>query len=1083
MRNDPPGVRRSIALQSRRRGVGIVVVATAIVAAACAPPPPPPPPPPPTVDWEVDTSLEPEVDSIPGPAGTERPVAVLLGEGGTPAQFVEDEIIVEPADASDLSGFLARHRGEVVGTDAVPAPPPGSGIIVPAELSAPKRYTVRVDPSTFPTTGLGSDSAALGVDSAFSVSSARGAGLLALVARERREGRQVSVVMLAEPQFLEETGDGAGTGMFERNPNPSPEGQYRYSAMRSQAFADTSASGSRIQSMWQLVDAVGTLGRVQVAVLDAGFWVDATGVPADPPVVGGDFALGVAPLQYDFVNDDHLVGEPNPILCNGSMCPWHGHNSAAVAVGLLDDGRGGAGSGGQVADPILLDGGLSSDIVLRGIRTAKGWGAEVINMSFSMSCDDTCQAWAGWAMISDELSSGIVAVASAGNQSSEVGSGGGNDRPPCTIRRVICVGALAPGTNRKADYSNFGPGVDIYAPSDIWVGADPTTRCGDLPASTCMDNMSGTSAAAPLVAGVAAVMLAYAPGIDVEAVLRQTANSNSPDLDVLSRGYLNALKAVEAAMGDDYPLAADRFEPNDTVPAGPLPWNSDFGRLTIDRADDADRFLVQGAGPGELTLRVAHPHFAEGVRTWLAPTAGSGGCGELEQIAPGWTNSPSVVRSTRYRVPAGNLLATVRGNGRDVMPYGLSFTRSPVAPDRFDSDPAQPDRPRNDTRDTASWIDGSTEHLASFDPVGAPTDLDHYLVRSSGAFFQELVGGVKFSVGVAASDVPVVVEVFDSRTSTTPIRSATSGPGCENQVLVDLPPGFHWVRIRPAEPGAIGHYRFYARERTVSGRLFDLEALWRILLDPSIPVQFNLRDDVHRAYTVADEVLRSAGGMQIRSAEPDHTDSRLLDGDGNLLQEGLRTPTGERFDTSSLTPGEAYVIETVRTPDADPGVSLPVTVSLEDPAKPVPPSPTYRGSVPGSGVPVGLNQLSATVAIHSYGYAPNEPVWITQCVNGPYGLPEFNAAIHCMPSRTLATTADENGRLDTWFTLLRLQQPEVGNDWVCGAAGLTADYHPLYRMFTTCEIWVSTRPPGEPPPPHDYFRNWGVRFSFITPAS
>lgn len=174
----------------------------------------------------------------------------------------------------------------------------------------------------------------------------------------------------------------------------------------------------------------------------------------------------------------------------------------------------------------LMSGGELAQIVARGLIYAIEAKADIINLSI------------GWPQLQDHRilreaialaqKNGAIVIAAAGNDSTSA------LLRPCQYDGVICVGATRPDGS-MASFSNFGYGVDVAAPGVAIAGLIPSiSRSIGIPGYFGVDLMSGTSQAAPLVAGVVAEMLASGiPKSEIYARLVLGARPLQTELPVL----------------------------------------------------------------------------------------------------------------------------------------------------------------------------------------------------------------------------------------------------------------------------------------------------------------------------------------------------------------------------------------------------------------------------------------------------------------------------------------------------------------------------------------------------------------------
>jgi hypothetical protein len=170
----------------------IALAVTALVITACGRTPTP------TVsfNYSLDPTVQPEPATLPdGPQGP-RPLAAVVDEKGSKSTFVVNEVLFSPKNPGELQDFLKRSGGTVLSNNAVPAPPPGSGITLDPKYAQPTEYLVKIDPAKLDVSTFKADADKAGLGGTFQISSEGGAKLLALIARAlaNRQGASANFV-------------------------------------------------------------------------------------------------------------------------------------------------------------------------------------------------------------------------------------------------------------------------------------------------------------------------------------------------------------------------------------------------------------------------------------------------------------------------------------------------------------------------------------------------------------------------------------------------------------------------------------------------------------------------------------------------------------------------------------------------------------------------------------------------------------------------------------------------------------------------------------------------------------------------
>lgn len=204
-----------------------------------------------------------------------------------------------------------------------------------------------------------------------------------------------------------------------------------------------------------------------------------------------------------------------------------------------------------------------------GIRYAANNGASVISNSWGGGLEsNTMNSAINYALTQGRNNKGCVVVFAAGNNyNNEISY-------PSSHSGVIAVGAMMPNGTR-CNFSNYGTGLSVVAPGKYIattdrqgnLGYNVSTSSDELADKDYTKQFSGTSAACPYVAGVAALLLSYNPDLsasEVKKMIERSArkiNENTPYL------YFDFSTLNHPAWNN--------FAPNGT-------WNSEMGYGLVD---------------------------------------------------------------------------------------------------------------------------------------------------------------------------------------------------------------------------------------------------------------------------------------------------------------------------------------------------------------------------------------------------------------------------------------------------------------------------------------------------------------------
>lgn len=288
---------------------------------------------------------------------------------------------------------------------------------------------------------------------------------------------------------------------------------------------------------------------------------------------------------------------------------------------------------------ISRDGTGSLSAVTRGINYAisqASQGVRVINLSLgycgtaSFTLRNALQA-AGTA--------GILVTAAAGNGCGNDGNGKNNDEQPdypanfaAELENVVSVASTG-RFNQLSSFSNYGrTTVTLAAPGEGIFTTVPTDTSLEISSSSGVAPISGTSFAAPIVAGIAGLIFSQFPGATIAQARARLAGSVDRFTEFLDKlaagGRVNAFRALEQDQVAPDPITDLQVQVGSSPPT--LTWTA----TGDDGQEGQAMFYEIRYSPNEITAE----NFNQAFKVPIAPfpqVAGATESWSIRNVPPG----------------------------------------------------------------------------------------------------------------------------------------------------------------------------------------------------------------------------------------------------------------------------------------------------------------------------------------------------------------------------------------------------------------------------------------------------------------
>jgi subtilisin family serine protease len=263
---------------------------------------------------------------------------------------------------------------------------------------------------------------------------------------------------------------------------------------------------------------------------------------------------GLGACIPDRFNND-ISNDPLGLVADPNFSPEHGTHMSGIIAAVRNNGKGINGVADHVRIMMLkLDNNIRemrNDNLAEAIGFAVDHGARIISMSFGKTFSwhrETVDKAVQYAM-----SKGVLLVHSAGNDAMNLDAGGHAFFPspnyqdggiaPCWI--TVGASGYRDDSTLAASFSNYGyKTVDVFAPGEQITSTISHGGFG---------TWDGTSVATPMVAGLAALIMEYHPGLSAiqvkDIIMKSVVKRTSLKDKCVTGGVVNAYNALKLAAG------------------------------------------------------------------------------------------------------------------------------------------------------------------------------------------------------------------------------------------------------------------------------------------------------------------------------------------------------------------------------------------------------------------------------------------------------------------------------------------------------------------------------------------------------